>query len=86
MVYGFNMTRKSTTIPCYGTREFVTLFGLLARRKQRDMGDLVRQALDAMFGDELKETERLFFADSGSSIYHNANEITDKSPQAGAGK
>ena len=62
-------------VPVNGTRAYVNALNLVARRKQRTMSDLVREALDARYGIELEQAE-VFFAESGTQNHHSEHSPT----------
>ncbi len=58
------------SISLQGNRNYKDAINILARRKGVSMGDIVREALDQVHGDELKEIEALFFAQSETRMSH----------------
>lgn len=73
------MTEKRTTsISIQADRVYIEAMRVLAMRRETTMAALVREALDALYGKELTEIRRLFFASGGSKNFQPENG-TDKS-------
>ena len=48
---------KSTNISCYGDNHYKRLLSTVANKKGIKVAELVRNALDTVYGDELKAAE-----------------------------
>jgi hypothetical protein len=48
-----------TNVSIAADKDYVDRFAIYARRRKIKMGTLVRQAIDAMYGDDLAKEERL---------------------------
>lgn len=79
------MARKSTMVPCNGNRDFVNALNVVAKGKRQTTSELVRKAVDALYGNEIKEAEQFLLTHSGASEYQHSQGITNNSQQAGAG-
>lgn len=63
------MKPTGQTVPLRGNREYKDAFAILARKKQQPMSELVRDALDKVYGKEI-ERELSFFASSDDYNNH----------------
>lgn len=64
---------SSTAISVRGNRTFIKAFRELAERKKRPMADLVREAIDEKFAEELKPLVSFF-----ESIDYKNSQLTEK--------
>jgi len=69
---------KSTTVPVRGNRTYANAVGLVARKRNMMIADLVRMALNASYGSEIEEAEK-FFAD-GDTQKTQTNHISTEEP------
>lgn len=62
------MAVKTISISLVGDRNYVNALSALAHKRNKRIGDLVREALDAQYGDELKELVS-FFENGDASVH-----------------
>lgn len=70
-----------TTISVRGDREYTRRVKILATQSGKKVADLVREALDAQFGDALSKIpldSASFFASAGLYLDHLVHEETDQ--------
>jgi hypothetical protein len=60
------MASKTLSVSVNADREFIDALSVLARRKGKRMGELVRDALDKEYGSELGEILSFFASDVAS--------------------
>lgn len=65
------MGQRTTTVSLTAPPIYKEAFKLLAAQSRRDMGDLVREALDEKFGDRISELMPLFFAKSDAHAHQS---------------
>lgn len=70
------MARETTTVSLKGSAAYVRAFRRLADDMDTEMGILVREALDAKFGDAIEE-RLLFFAKFDAHKHQSKHESED---------
>ena len=73
-----NRDPRSTTIPCRGDRRSVAKLKTLATARGETMAELVRVALDEVYGDALLTAEAFIVANSGVSKLQNSSKNSIK--------
>lgn len=68
------MGQRTTTVSLTAPPAYKEAFKLLAAQSQRDMGDLVREALDEKFGERISDLITLFFADLDAQTHQSNHE------------
>lgn len=66
--------QKSTTIPISGDKKYKQAIKAVAAAKGMNMCDLVRKAVDAYCGEELKP-HVIFFTQDGSENFHSETKV-----------
>lgn len=69
---------KTTTISIRGTRDYVLAFKAYAFKRQMKMSDLVRDAIDKVYGDVTEDTAS-FFATDGYCNSQKGKTVTNSS-------
>lgn len=65
---------KATNISCYGDDRFKMLLSIVAFKRKMKVAELVRKALDTMYGDELAEAEKNLGDDVQASTSRSKDE------------
>jgi hypothetical protein len=67
---------KSVSISLAGDSRYRDALSVVAKRRNKNIGELVRKALDDSYGPDIEEALS-FFADAHEYVQDSAHEITD---------
>lgn len=68
------VSEKARSVSIAGGRNYVDALKIVALRRKKRVADIVREALDSSFGDEIKRAiadSASFFADSDTHAYQS---------------
>lgn len=69
--------RKTTTVSLKASSSYRRAFAQVALDQGRDMGDLVREALDAHFGAEIERYTKIFAPSDAQKVQSNPVSVVE---------
>jgi hypothetical protein len=71
-----------TTISCQGDRDYVLKLRVLAAVRNQRVGDMVRQALDEKYGQDMASIAPIFFGQNETKMSHSKRKRSKKVTKA----